>query len=459
MSEPGGEDAVYDADAPREACRYADLRADFDELGADHVALFYDTPDAQRRVAAAFVESALHRNQQCLYLTDRNEAGTIREAFRRAGIEVEAREAAGDLRILPAAEVYLDDGFDPGRLVDTLTAAAEASVTDDYDGFAAIGENSWSFRADADFDEIIEFEAAFDAHQSDYPVATLCQYGLEDFDETAIAKALRTHEHVVYRETLCRNPYYLPPERYAGATESRLNATLMLEQTYGLARSRRAVERHEQRLAVVSRILRHDIRNDLNLVLGTLSMLRESASLDPPDRARLDRIDRTASRLADRAEKARYVQRTLTDSTVERFDLGTVIDDAVETVRAEYPSATVAASADPGVTVLADGHLEAALVELLTNAVVHGTAEPPEATLRTVHDGDTVTVEVANPGPPVPESGRTALKRGLETPLEHADGLGLWLVKWVADNSRGRLHFPEADPGECRIAVDLRVVD
>ncbi|WP_251343743.1 MEDS domain-containing protein [Haloplanus halophilus] len=461
MTEPGSGAAVDgDTGGSADARRYADLRADFDELGpGHHVALFYDSLDAQRRVAAAFVGSALDRSRRCLYLTDRNDPADVRAAFRRVGIDVAAREDAGDLRIAPAAEVYLDDGFDADRIVDTLGAAAEASVADGYDGFAAAGENSWSFRTGADFDEIVEFEAMFDAHDTDHPVTTLCQYGLDDFDERAVAKALRTHEYVVYRDTLCRNPYYLPPERYAEASDTGLNATLMLEQTYGLARSRQAVDRHEQRLAVVNRILRHDIRNDLNVVLGTLSRVREGASLDEAERAQLDRAYRVASRLVDRAEKARYVQQTLADSAVERFDLRSVVDDAVASVREEHPAATITVDDVPAVSVFADGHLEVALVELLTNAVIHGTADPPSVTLVTSRDADTVTVDVVNPGPPVPESDRTALERGLETTLEHAGGLGLWLVKWIVDNSRGRLHFPDADPEECHIAVDLRVVD
>jgi signal transduction histidine kinase len=460
MTNQGPDDSVADADPSGDDRRYADLRADFGELGSGHhVALFYDSLAAQRRVAAAFVASALDRNQRCLYLTDRNEPEAIRETFRRDGVDVTSRVDAGDLEIRAAAEVYLDAEFDPDRIIDTLGAASEASVEGGYDGFAAVGENSWSFRTEVDFDDIVEFEAMFDAHDPEHPVTTLCQYGLDDFDETAIAKALRTHEHVVYRDTLCRNPYYLPPERYADVADAGLNATLMLEQTHGLARSRRAVERHEQRLAVVNRILRHDIRNDLNVVLGTLSQVRERNELDDAGQAQLDRVKRVATRLVDRAQKARYVQQTLGDESVSRFDLDALVADAAATVRGRRPDATIAVEGATDATVLADGHLKTAVVELLTNAVVHGTDEPPSVTVRLSRDGATAVVDVANSGPPVPVADRRALEQGIETPLEHAGGLGLWLVKWIADNSRGSLRFPETDPGTCRITLDLRVVD
>lgn len=441
--------------------RYADVRAQFDDLAPGaHVALFYDAPESRLRVAAAFVASALQRGDECLYLVDDTDPETVRRRFRAAGIDVDARIDAGDLRIRRAADVYLDgsDGLDADRIVDSLAAAAE-DVGDDHEGFCVVGENSWCFRTGTDFDDMMAFEAAFDARSTDLPATTLCQYGLDEFDDEAIAKALRCHEYVVYRETLCRNPYYVPPEEYAGVDDGGPNAALMLEQTHDIARSRRRLERHEQRLSVLNRILRHDIRNDLNVVLGNVAAVREGEALDEADRERLETVERVTSRVVDRAEKARYVQRTLADSTVDRIDLGETVAAAVAEVRGEYPDATITADAADAPPVLADVHLHTALVELLTNAVVHGTADARSATVAVFRSDDTVTVEVRNPGRPVPERDRDALRRGIETPLSHGHGLGLWLVKWIVENVGGTLRFPDGDPDQCRIAVDLRPVE
>jgi signal transduction histidine kinase len=439
--------------------RYADVRAQFDELepGA-HVALFYDSPESQLRVAAAFVASALQREYDCLYLVDRSDPDEVRRRFREAGVDVDARIDAGDLRIERADEVYIDTAgdLDPHRVVDALATAAHGA---DGRGFCAVGENSWCFRTDADFDDVVTFEAAFDARSGDLPAVTLCQYDLDDFDDEAIAKALRSHEYVVYRETLCRNPYYVPPDEYAAADDPVPDTALMLEQTYDLARSRRRIERHEQRLSVLNRILRHDIRNDLNVVLGNVSRLREADTLGEADRERLETVERVAARIVDRAEKARYVQRTLADSTIDRIDLGEVVAAAVDEVRETHPEATITVDAADAPPVLADVHLRTALVELLTNAVVHGTADARSARVVVSRTDDAVTVEVVNPGQPVPERDRKALRRGIETPLAHGHGLGLWLVKWIVENFGGTLRFPDGDPEECRIAIDLRPLE
>jgi signal transduction histidine kinase len=444
--------------------RIAEIRASFDELSSNsHVASFYDSRESQLRVATAFVVKALRDGRRCLYLTHDNTPDDVRSWFRDAGMDVDARTDAGDLQVRRASDVYLDgDRFDPDRIVDTLANAAAESVDDGYAGFSAVGENSWCFRTEADFDEIVEFEATFDARCHDLPATTLCQYGLDEFDEEAIAKAIRTHRYVVYQETVCPNPYYVPPEEY-GSADSELSAALMLEQTHDLVRSRRELERHQQRLSVVNRVLRHDIRNDLNVVLGNVSALREVVADDPNASNasdRLDAIERTATQLVDRAEKARYVQRTLSQSAIDPVDLGTVVDHAVEAVREDHPEATISVATDARPTVLADQHLRTALVELLTNAIIHQTdrdCEHPSVTVATSRDEGVATVEISNPGPPIPDSDRRALLRGIETQLEHSGGLGLWLVKWVVESSSGRLRFPDDDPNS--IAVELQIVD
>ena len=444
-------------------CRYADVRAQFDDLEPSaHVALFYDSPDSQLRIAAAFVASALQREYECLYITDDTDREDVYQRFREAGIDVNARIDAGDLRIQPADAVYLDDdgGIDIDRVTEALAAAADDAVDDDYDGFCAVGENSWCFRTEAAFDDLSAFEAAFDARTTGLPAISLCQYGLDDFDDEAIATALRSHEYVVYRGTLCRNPYYVPPEEHVGTDGRGPNTALMLEQTHDIARSKRRLERHEQRLSVLNRILRHDIRNDLNVVLGNVSQVRESEeALDDADCERLATVERVTGRIVDRAEKARHVQRTLADSTVDRIDLGETVAGAVADVREAHPEVSITVDAADAPTVLADIHLRTALVELLTNAVVHGTADARSATITVSRTDDLVTIEVRNPGQPVPERDRRALRRGIETPLSHGHGLGLWLVQWIVENFGGTLRFPEGNADECRIAIDLRPVE
>lgn len=429
------------------------------ELGRDdlarHLALFYQEPETQLGVASAFIRYGLHLNHRCFYLRDVNSPDTIRAAFKDAGIDVEERLAAGDLVIRDASDVYLDSGFNPDEMIATLESAVEESIELGYDGFWVAGENTWCFHTEASFDHILDFEADFDATCPDYPVTAMCQYDINRFGEESIAKALWTHEQIIYRYTLCENPYYLTPETYQSQANSRLNAQLMLEQTYDLARSRRRLTQREQRLEVVSRILRHNIRNDLNVVRTNLEFIEESEEIGEENRQRLETSMDHVNDVFEIAEKARAVQQTLDYLQIEAVDFDRVLGEAIEQVETVIPSASVSLDCECDVAVLADSRLDLALVEILTAVLRHQTEPSPSVSIAcSTPSKGTLSIEIQATGELLPESDRQALKRGAETQLKHGSGLGLWLAKWIIENGYGTLSFPE----ESQLRIELNRV-
>ncbi|NIC00986.1 MEDS domain-containing protein [Halobacterium sp. R2-5] len=434
----------------------ADLRA---ELGSQklprHLALFYRSNESQLAATTAFLVEGLQSGHRCIYLLDVNTAAEIKTALRRANIDVEGRIDAGDLVIRDAENIYLESGFDPAEMITTLEDEADASVADGYDGLWVAGENSWCFHTDQSFDHILDFEADFDAACPDLPVTALCQYDLERFNETSVAKALRTHEQIIYHNQLCTNPFYIPPEDYRSSGSPELNAQLMLEQAYSLTNARRDIDEREQRLGIVNRVLRHNIRNDLNLVKGMLELLDETESLSAESHQRLAIAIEHAESVVEMAEKARYIQQTTGDTAVEPQDLGPVLRTAVEGATDEYSSAAVEFSGAKGVRVLAGEDLAVALREAIENGVIHQERDSPHVVVSvSTPSEDTARIEIRNAGV-IPDSERYTLEKGEETPLEHSSGLGLWLIKWIVENAHGSINFPDSNAGETCLQIEL----
>jgi signal transduction histidine kinase len=92
----------------------------------------------------------------------------------------------------------------------------------------------------------------------------------------------------------------------------------------------------------------------------------------------------------------------------------------------DSPGVEVVFDAPENAPIRSRGHLDEALSELVDNAIEHG-GRWVLVQVAVPDDGE-VRVTVADDGPGIPADERGVFDRGRETALEHASGLGLWLV-------------------------------
>lgn len=193
------------------------------------------------------------------------------------------------------------------------------------------------------------------------------------------------------------------------------------------------VERDRQ-LAVLSRVLRHNFRNDVGVLSAFADGIAEGSVDDPETTAA--RIGNRARRLADRVGTYREAVELLTDPPERRrLDAVRVVREAVDGLSA--PSATVRTDLPGTAPVRAVPQVARAVEELLDNAVEH-TGPSPTVTVSVTADDTRVHVTVADDGPGLPDAERRVLTGEQSVdPLNHAEGVDLWLVYWISDLSDG----------------------
>lgn len=210
----------------------------------------------------------------------------------------------------------------------------------------------------------------------------------------------------------------------------------------------------EQRLAVLNRVLRHNLRNDLDAIRAF------AESLDDPtvDRQRAaERIERTAREVAsigDTVDSADRLARS-DGADRQRVDVTDLARQVLARQFRSYPDATADVSGSAHTIYTDLRTLETVLSELVENAVKHNDQPDRRVDIEVAESDRGVELAVRDNGPGIPENERTVLLEGEETPLNHGTGLGLWLVYWGVKRLGGSLRFTAADPRGSVVTVTV----
>ena len=200
--------------------------------------------------------------------------------------------------------------------------------------------------------------------------------------------------------------------------------------------------RYQQRLEVANRVLRHNLRNDMNVVRGYAETIDSGEEADA-ERAATAILDRTDDLLTV-GEKARKVSE-LDDShrqTPTTHDMTELVAGIVHRTARDYPEVSLSIDGTAGAeaTLTDSGSLGTAIREVIELLAVQADGEVELDVVIERNDGE-VTVRFGSSGPRIPAVERETLTDGSESPLQHADGLGLWLAYWCVIENGGDLCF------------------
>lgn len=213
----------------------------------------------------------------------------------------------------------------------------------------------------------------------------------------------------------------------------------------------------EQQVAVMDRVLRHNLRNDLTAVLGRVDLLE--TSLEDDEAVEMMRTIRNrCNRLLEFAEKARRAQHVLdtASSSASDIHLSTALERVTDRIQFEYPGAVVSIDRPDGFDPMLPETVAIAVRNLVENAVEH-TDQEPWVLVSVASESDSVSITVADDGPGLPEDEAEVLLHGTETPLKHGSGLGLWLVHWTVAQLAGSISIQDREPRGTGVTLSIPI--
>jgi PAS domain S-box-containing protein len=217
----------------------------------------------------------------------------------------------------------------------------------------------------------------------------------------------------------------------------------------------------EQQLEVLNRVLRHNLRNAVNVIEGRAAMLRKALD-DEELQTHVSAIEDRSAALSSLGDKTATVRSLFDDeaATQTACDVTRLLTGVVDELSDEYPDAMLTVSTPDSLHARADGRLKTALSELIENAIVHNDQSTPEVTVTTRspskdRTGEWIELVVADNGPGIPDQEQETIERGEETPLQHGTGIGLWIVYWTISLYGGEISIEENAPCGTRVVLRL----
>jgi len=227
-------------------------------------------------------------------------------------------------------------------------------------------------------------------------------------------------------------------------------------------RNARLAERNEEQretLVLLTRLLRHDIRNDMTAISGHAEFLEEY--VEPGGESSLEVIQRRSEAIVRLLQDADTLMETIAeDREFEPIDVSSVLDAEVASVTDDNPEVDVETDVPDELWVDADGLVQQLFSNLLGNAVAHN--DPAELTIRVraVRDGDVVETVVADDGTGIPDEVKdSCFELGEKGEDSSGDGLGLYLVSRLADIYDGSVTIEDSRQGGARFVVALPATD
>lgn len=214
-------------------------------------------------------------------------------------------------------------------------------------------------------------------------------------------------------------------------------------------------KQRKQQLSALNRVLRHNLRNDMNVVRGYAKTLSERTT--DPEAKMAESIAKQSTDLVRVGSKVRDMEKIMERprSEYRRFDIAQLVRDVADGVRRDHPEARVILDLPPEIRIRSDDLVLGTVLEnVVRNAVEHNDGHPI-VEVTAISRGDWVTIAVTDDGPGIPDQERKALLEGRETDLRHGSGLGLWVVNWGVTKLGGDLSFQDPDDGGTRVEIRL----
>jgi PAS domain S-box-containing protein len=200
-------------------------------------------------------------------------------------------------------------------------------------------------------------------------------------------------------------------------------------------RMQKELEKHNDHLAIINRILRHDILNNQVVIDGALSLYRKNQ-----DETLLKKVSDRVSKTISLINQMKEVEVAFSsDHNLQPYDVADIIKKVMEI----YPF--IAFTIKGNCFVMVDYAFYPVIDNIVRNAIVHGKTDKIDVTIESKNDF--CEIRIADYGLGISNEIKTRIfEEGFKFEQSEGSGLGLYIVGKTIERYGGTVHVEDNKP-------------
>ncbi|MFC6905567.1 hybrid sensor histidine kinase/response regulator [Halalkalicoccus tibetensis] len=223
-------------------------------------------------------------------------------------------------------------------------------------------------------------------------------------------------------------------------------------------KTERELRTRTRELAILNQLTRHDIRNDISLVVGRAREVTEY--VEPRGQDAVDEIIQSSNHILQLTRTVGDIVETVTDDEEVELHpvvLSQVLATEVEKAQGLYRDVELSIEGEvAGLRVRANDLLSSVVGNLISNAIFYNDKDVPVVTISAEATDETVLVRVADNGPGIPDRRKERIfAEGEQGAASSGMGIGLSLVDRLVTQYDGTIWVEDNDPEGSVFCVEL----
>jgi len=180
-----------------------------------HACAFFNSQEEEYRLLVPFAKEGYDKGKHVFPIADPAQRQERLLRLKEAGIEFDAAERTGQVKVPVWEEVHLRGGrFDQDEMLALVEDVFKQATAGGF-GLTRFWANmAWSLLEQPGVEQLVEYESRLNRLVSRNDDVVVCTYDLNRFSAPLVMDILRTHPVVIIGGLLHENPFFVPPEEF-----------------------------------------------------------------------------------------------------------------------------------------------------------------------------------------------------------------------------------------------------